>query len=178
MAMGKAEPAAPWSLAFQLTVSTAVNKDGQEYHVTHAAAVEKPAAEHVAAAARLAVMMGLASEPKNNTPTGRAASRRSARTPGTAAMTARSRCNQQVSGAGSPAPGTPRYELEYPPRTIPLDGKQPPMNRWPEWQATRETVTAYFKAHMDANVRIRAGQGLIGVDIGRWRGGSERLAML
>lgn len=86
---------------------------------------------------------------------------------------------------GAP-PGAPSSELleaavAYLPRTIPLVGKSPQRavgRGWPRWQATRASVTAYFTANPDANVGIRTGNGLGGLDVDYWDGGDVALAEL
>ena len=71
--------------------------------------------------------------------------------------------------------------IRYLPRTVPLHvrGKDPSVGRgWPDWPATRESVTAHYTEHPDANIGIRTGDGLIGLDVDAWDGGDLALARL
>lgn len=75
--------------------------------------------------------------------------------------------------------------LRYMPRTIPLAAgtKRPSVGEgWPDWPATRESVTAWYAEHPDDNVGIRCGDingnGLAVVDIDPRHGGAESHAAL
>ena len=71
--------------------------------------------------------------------------------------------------------------LRYLPRTIPLVArdKRPNVGEgWPQWTATRETVTAHYTQHPDDNIGIRTGNGLAVLDIDVWDGGDVGLAEL
>jgi hypothetical protein len=69
--------------------------------------------------------------------------------------------------------------LRYGRRAIPLDGKIPAVgNNWPIWNATPETIRAWFAGHPDANVGVRCGFGVVVIDIDTWDGGQESLDRL
>jgi len=72
--------------------------------------------------------------------------------------------------------------LRYRPRTIPLIGKRPAVGcGWPDWAATPESIRAWLADHGGdplANVGIRTGNGLIGVDIDPRHDAARSLARL
>jgi hypothetical protein len=69
--------------------------------------------------------------------------------------------------------------LRYCPRTVPLDGKRPAVGQdWPNWDATPETITAWFSRHPYANVGVRCGSGLVVLDVDIRDGGQESLDCL
>lgn len=71
--------------------------------------------------------------------------------------------------------------IEYLPRTIPLVArdKRPSVGAgWPDWPATRESVTAHYAAHPDDNIGMRTGRGLVVLDIDVRDGGDDSLAQL
>lgn len=72
--------------------------------------------------------------------------------------------------------------LRYLPRTLPLFGKVPAVgNGWPQWKANPETLWAWFAKHgerPDANLGIRTGHGLVGLDVDVWDDGNAALRQL
>lgn len=70
--------------------------------------------------------------------------------------------------------------LRYLPRTVPLRprGKRPAVDAWPDWPATRETVTAWWTTVPQANVGLRTGRGLVAIDVDPRAGGHDLLADL
>lgn len=71
--------------------------------------------------------------------------------------------------------------LAYLPRSIPLAArdKRPSVGAgWPDWPATRESVTAHYAAHPDDNIGMRTGGGLVVLDIDVWDGGDDSIAEL
>lgn len=73
------------------------------------------------------------------------------------------------------------YALRYLPRTIPiLPGTKRPAtgNGWPDWEATKESVTAWWREHPDHNVGIRLGNGLVALDVDNRHDGHIELEQL
>jgi hypothetical protein len=71
--------------------------------------------------------------------------------------------------------------LRYLPRTIPImaGDKRPSVGEgWPDWPATRASVTAHYAEHPDDGVGIRTGNGLVGLDVDVWDGGDLALTRL
>ncbi|MGA2927192.1 MAG: bifunctional DNA primase/polymerase [Solirubrobacteraceae bacterium] len=70
--------------------------------------------------------------------------------------------------------------IAYLPRTVPLaeHSKRPVPEDWLHWQATADSVQAWWRARPDSNVGIRCGAGLIVVDVDPQHDGDRALADL
>lgn len=69
--------------------------------------------------------------------------------------------------------------LQYGSRAVPLNGKIPAVGQnWPSWNATPESITAWYAGHPAANIGVRCGNGLVVLDIDTRDGGEESLARL